>query len=164
MANQYIDQMQESVRWAVFGNVWSLVSFQVWYHDASILKEVLSWEVTEEDLMNLSKYNIYLKQLIDGMPSNIFSAWTFAPHKKEEEIFQSRYQKILKVSREKYSKPRKTVESKINKTLFDIEKQEEAWEKRKEEFKQKEKEEKAKKRLEEKERLEAKVQNQNTQK
>ena len=41
MANQYIDQMQESVRWAVFGNVWSLVSFQVWYHDSNILKDHL---------------------------------------------------------------------------------------------------------------------------
>lgn len=157
MANQYIDQMQESVRWAVFGNVWSLVSFQVWYHDASILKEVFSWEVLEEDLMNLSKYDIYLKQLIDGMPSNIFSAGTFAPHPKEDEAFQARYEKILKVSREKYSKPRNSVEAKINKTLYDIEKQEEQWEKKKEEFKQKEKEEKAKKRLAEKERLEAEV-------
>mgnify|MGYP001942590458 CR=1 FL=1 len=155
MANQYIDQMQESVRWAVFGNVWSLVSFQVWYHDASILKEVFSWEVLEEDLMNLSKYDIYLKQLIDGMPSNIFSAGTFPPHYKDDEIFHSRYEKILKVSREKYSKPRKEVESKINKSLHDIEKQEDQWEKKKEAFKQKEKDEKAKKRIAERERQEA---------
>lgn len=155
MANQYIDQMQESVRWAVFGNVWSLVSFQVWYHDASILKEVFSWEVVEEDLMNLSKYDIYLKQLIDGMPSNIFSAGTFPPHFKDDNIFHSRYEKILKVSREKYSKPRKDVEMKINKSLSDIEKQEQQWEKKKEEFKQKEKDEKAKKRIAERERQEA---------
>jgi len=38
------------------------------------LKEILSGEVTEEDLMNLKKYTIYTKQLIDGMPSPIFSA------------------------------------------------------------------------------------------
>ena len=155
MANQYIDQMQESVRWAVFGNVWSLISFQVWYHDASILKEVFAWEVVEEDLMNLSKYDIYLKQLIDGMPSNIFSAGTFPPHFKDDNIFHTRYEKILKVSREKYSKPRKEVESKINKTLYDIEKQEQQWEKKKEEFKQKEKDEKAKKRIAEREKQEA---------
>ncbi len=145
MANQYIDQMQESVRWAVFGNVWSLVSFQVWYHDATILKEVLSWEISEEDLMNLKKYNVYTKQLIDGMPSSVFSAWTFAPNKKNEEVFSSRYQKILSVSREKYSKPRKTVETRINKTLADIEKQEQQWEKKKADFEAKKKEEKAKK-------------------
>lgn len=148
MANQYIDQMQESVRGAVFGNVWSLVSFQVWYHDASILKEVLSGEISEEDLMNLKKYNIYTKQLIDGMPCPIFSAWTFPPNKKEEKIFATRYKKILTVSREKYSNSRKFVEEKINKTLSDIEKQEIAWEKKKEAFAQKLKDDKAKKQQE----------------
>lgn len=148
MANQYIDQMQESVRGAVFGNVWSLVSFQVWYHDANILKEVFSWGIHEEDLMNLKKYNIYMKQLIDGMPSPIFSAGTFAPYEKQEEIFQTRYKKILQVSREKYSKDKTIVEQKINKTLHDIEKQEEQWEKKKADFDAKKKEEKAKKHAE----------------
>lgn len=148
MANQYIDQMQESVRWAVFGNVWSLVSFQVWYHDANILKEVFGWDITEEDLTNLSKYNIYLKQLIDGMPSPIFSAGTFPPYVKNDEIFASRYRKILSVSREKYSKARSSVESKINKSMQDVEKQELAWEKKKEDFKKKKEEEKKKKHLE----------------
>lgn len=145
MANQYIDQMQESVRWAVFGNVWSLISFQVWYNDASILKEVLSWEIAEDDLMNLRKYNVYTKQLIDGMPSTVFSAWTFPPNKKNDEVFAARYQKILSVSREKYSTSRKTVEHRINKTLSDLEFQEELWEKKKADFEQKKKDEKAQK-------------------
>ncbi len=145
MANQYIDQMQESVRWAVFGNVWSIVSFQVWYHDATILKEVLSWEISEDDLMNLKKYTIYTKQLIDGMPSNVFSAWTFPPNKKNNEVFHSRYEKILSVSREKYSKSRKSVEYRIAKWLEDIEKQEKEWEKKKADFEQKKKDDKAKK-------------------
>lgn len=148
MANQYIDQMQESVRGAVFGNVWSLISFQVGYHDATILKEVLAGEVLEEDLMNLKKYSIYTKQLIDGMPSQIFSAGTFAPNVKNEEIFSSRYKKILNVSREKYSKSRKSVEDRINKTMEDIEVQEKQWEKKKEIFAEKKKEEKAKKQQE----------------
>lgn len=147
MANQYIDQMQESVKWAVFWNVWSLISFQVWYHDANILKEVMWWEVLEDDLINLSKYNIYMKQLIDGMPSRVFSAWTFPAQKKDDEIFQARYQKILNVSREKYSSPRTSVEWKINKMLIDIEKKEEEWEKQKGEFKEKKAEEKRKKHL-----------------
>ena len=148
MANQYIDQMQESVRWAVFGNVWSIVSFQVWYHDASILKEVLTWEIAEDDLMNLKKYNIYTKQLIDGMPSPVFSSSTFSPNQKNDEVFSSRYAKILSVSREKYSKPRKSVEWKINKSLEEVEKQEQEWDKKKAEFEDKKKEEKAKKHAE----------------
>ena len=153
MANQYIDQMQESVRWAVFWNVGSIVSFQVWFHDANILKEVLSWEISEEDLMNLKKYNIYIKQLIDWMPSPVFSAGTFPPNKKDEEEFALRYQNILKVSREKYSLSRKIVEERINKTINDVMTQEKIHEKKKEEFKQREKERKEKerqKKLEEK--------------
>lgn len=72
-------------------------------------------------------------------------------------MFQARYEKILKVSREKYSKPRSSVEARINKTLYDIEKQEESWERKKEEYKQKEKDDKAKKRIAERERQEAEV-------
>lgn len=146
MANQYIDQMQESVKWAVFWNVGSIISFQVWFHDASILKEALTWEINEEDLMNLKKYNIYIKQLIDWMPSPVFSAGTFSPNKKEEEEFMNRYQKILKVSREKYSVQRKYVEDKIKKTMAEVAEQEKIWEKKKEDFKNKEKERKEKER------------------
>jgi len=147
MANQFIDQMQESVRWAVFWNVWTIISFQVWYNDASILKEVLTWEIVEDDLLNLKNYNIYTKQLIDGMPSPVFSASTFGPNTRNEEVFSSRYAKILSVSREKYSKPRKSVESKINKSLEDLEKQEEEFEKKKAEYNEKKKEEKTKKHI-----------------
>jgi len=103
--------------------------------------------------MNQKKYTIYLKQLIDGMPSPIFSAATFPPHARDDQEFAERYEKILQVSRERYSKPRKLVEEKINKTMSDIEKQEEEWEKKKEEFKIQKEEEKRQKNQE---RMEAK--------
>lgn len=85
--------------------------------------------------MNQAKYTIYLKQLIDGMPSPLFSAKTFPPHEKHPEEFQERYEKILQVSRERYCKTRKLVEEKINKSMQEIEKLEEQWEKQKEEKK-----------------------------
>ena len=148
MANQYIDQMTETVRGAVFGNVGTLVSFQVGHSDSWILAEAFSGDIEANDLMNQKKYTIYIKQLIDGMPSPIFSAATFAPHPRDPEEFKERYEKILQVSRERYSKPRKLVEEKINKTMLDIEKQEEEWEKKKEEFKLKKEEEKPQKQQE----------------
>ncbi|MDQ7009974.1 MAG: type IV secretion system DNA-binding domain-containing protein [Candidatus Gracilibacteria bacterium] len=144
MANQYIDQMSEEVRGAVFGNVGSIVSFQVGHNDAKILKELYSGDILEEDLMNIKKYNIYSKLLVDGMPTTTFSASTFAPNKKDEKIFASRYEKILSVSREKYSKPKKKVEDSINKMLSDIEKQEKEWDKKKEDFKKKKDDDKKK--------------------
>lgn len=145
MANQYIDQMTETVRWAVFGNVGTLISFQVWHHDSKILAEAFAGDIEAEDLMNQKKYTIYLKQLIDGMPSPIFSAVTFPPHAQDPEEFKERYEKILQVSRERYCKKRSIVEDKINKSLSDIEKLEEEWEKKKEDFKKKKDEEKRKK-------------------
>jgi len=144
MANQYIDQMSEEVRWAVFWNVGSIVSFQVGHNDAKILKELYVWDITEEDLMNIKKYNIYSKLLVDWMPTTTFSAWTFAPNKKNNKIFRTRYEKILQVSREKYSKPKKKVEATINKMLSDIEKQEKEWEKKKQDFKNKKEQDKKK--------------------
>ena len=144
MANQYIDQMQESVRGAVFWNVWSIVSFQVGYHDASMLKDVFAGEISEDDLMNLKKYNIYLKQLIDGMPSSVFSSGTFAPYPKDDKMFAERYDKILSVSREKYSKSRTSIEKRIKENMDEVEKQEAIWEKKKDEFKNKKAEEKKK--------------------
>ena len=148
MANQYIDQMTEEVRWAVFGNVWTLVSFQVWHNDSAILAEAFSGDIEAEDLMNQKKYTIYLKQLIDGMPSPIFSAGTFPPYPKDEQEFAERYQKILQVSRERYCKKRSIVEEKINKSMSEIEKLEEQWETKKEEFKQKKEDEKRQKQQE----------------
>ena len=148
MANQYIDQMTETVRGAVFGNVGTLVSFQVGHHDSAILAEAFAGDIEADDLMNQKKYTIYLKQLIDWMPSPIFSAATFPPHPQDPEEFKERYEKILQVSRERYSKPKRLVEEKINKTMSDIEKQEAEWEKKKEEFKQKKEDEKRQKQQE----------------
>jgi len=148
MANQYIDQMTEEVRWAVFWNVGTLVSFQVGHNDSKILSEAFSGDIEDEDLMNQKKYTIYLKQLIDGMPSPIFSAGTFPPYPKDEAEFAERYQKILQVSRERYCKKREIVEEKINKSMAEIERLEDEWEKKKEEFKQKKEEEKRQKQQE----------------
>lgn len=131
MANQYIDQMTETVKWAVFGNVWSLVSFQVWYHDSTIMKEVFWNDIWNQDLTNLRKYSIYTKQLIDGMPSKVFSANTFPPNPIQPEVFETRYKKILQVSREKYSQSKELVEQKIYKSIQELQEQEEKIQKEK---------------------------------
>ncbi|MDR3150677.1 MAG: hypothetical protein LBU14_03560 [Candidatus Peribacteria bacterium] len=58
------------------------------------------------------------------MPSPIFSASTFPPNKRDNEAFRIRYDKILNVSREKYTKPKNMVEGKINKIIEDLDEQE----------------------------------------
>ena len=85
MANQYIAQMSEEVSGAVFGNVGTLITFQVGYDDADYLSKQFSEEVTFNDIVCLPKYNIYTKLLVDGMPTKVFSANTLPPPDFEED-------------------------------------------------------------------------------
>lgn len=111
MANQYIAQMPEEVRDAVFGNVGSIVSFQVGFDDAEYLSSQFGEEALPADLVSLSKYTAYSKLLIDGMPSKTFSLNTLPPPEIEDD--EERKGKILKVVRERYTQSREVVEDKI---------------------------------------------------
>jgi CxxC-x17-CxxC domain-containing protein len=112
LAHQYIAQMDEKLIPAVFGNVGTLISFRVGAEDAEFLEKEFSPEFMATDLVNLPKYNIYLKLLIDGVAGNAFSAQTLAPYPEPAE---SNREKIIKVSRERYAVPRSVIEDKISK-------------------------------------------------
>lgn len=108
------------------------------------------------DLTNLRKYDIYTKLLIDGMPSPVFSATTLAPIKSRLEIPEQKADVVLKVSREKYSKPVDLVERKILEFNMKVVDEEKKFQKAAEEFKEKKKEEKRLKAEAEKARAEGK--------
>jgi len=110
LGHQYITQMTESVRDAVFGNIGTLLSFRVGAEDAEFLEKEFQPEFTAADLVNLGKYNIYLKLMIDGIAGRPFSAQTLPPFSKKE---KSNKEKIINVSRERYSAKRSIVEEKI---------------------------------------------------
>jgi hypothetical protein len=111
MANQYIAQMPEEVRDAVFGNVGSIISFQVGFDDAEYMVGQYGEEVTANDLVSLSKYTAYTRLLVDGMPSKTFSLDTLPP--PDFELEEGRRDKVIKLSRERYATPRDIVEDKI---------------------------------------------------
>lgn len=111
MANQYIAQMPDEVRDAVFGNVGTMLSFQVGFDDAEYFMNQFSEEVLANDIVSLPKYNCYTKLMIDGMPSKTFSFTTLPPPELEPE--DGRREKIVRLSRERYCKPREVVEDKI---------------------------------------------------
>jgi len=113
LAHQYIAQMDEKVRDAVFGNVGTLICFRVGAEDAEFLEKEFSPEFTSLDLVNLAKYNIYLKLMIDGVAGRPFSACTLAPFPRRLE--ESNKERIIKVSRERYGTPRENVEQSITK-------------------------------------------------
>ncbi len=110
LANQYIAQMEEEVRDAVFGNVGTLISFRVGAEDAEWLEKEFSPEFMAVDLVNLGKYNVYLKLMINGVAGRAFSAETLPPFEKLKE---SNGEKIIKVSQERYATPSHIVEEKI---------------------------------------------------
>ncbi len=111
MANQYVAQMPEEVRDAVFGNVGTSLCFQVGFDDAEYFSNQFSEEVLPNDIITLPKYNCYTKLMIDGMPSPTFSISTLPP--PEFEVEEDRREKVIRLSRERYCRPREIVEDKI---------------------------------------------------
>ncbi len=111
IAHQYIEQLSDVVRAAVFGNVGTLVCFRVGGVDAEELVKEFTPHFEEEDLVNLPKYNVYLKLMIDGVASEPFSARILPP--LTEEMKTGNREKIIKVSRERYAKPKEVIEEKI---------------------------------------------------
>lgn len=111
LAHQYVEQLEEEVRAAVFGNVGTIVLFRVGAVDAVILEKEFLPEFTETDLVNLNKFNTYLKLMIDGTASKAFSATTLPPPQK---LHESHRETIINISRERFSTPRNVVEDKIS--------------------------------------------------
>ncbi len=110
LGHQYITQMDETVRDAVFGNVGTLVLFRVGAFDAEFLEKEFNPEFMVQDLVNLTKYHIYLKLMIDGVAGRPFSAVTLPPWQKPESLYKD---KIILASRERYGTSRDKVEKSI---------------------------------------------------
>ena len=79
VAHQYLHQLEPDVRHAVLGNTGSIISFRVGAEDAPYLVREFNGRFGEIDLLQLPNYRIYLKLMIDGMPSTPFSAATLPP-------------------------------------------------------------------------------------
>jgi hypothetical protein len=100
LANQYIDQLEEDVSKAIFGNVGTLISFVVGARDAYILSKEYGEIYEENDLVGLGKHEIVLKLAIDGMMSAPFPAKTLPlPALKNDNR-----EKIIRTSKEKYGR------------------------------------------------------------
>ncbi len=112
ITHQYIEQMAEEVRSAVFGNVGTLISFRVGSFDAEVLEKEFAPIFTAEDIVNLGFVQIYLKLMIDGVASQPFSATTLAPIKKPERSCRA---EVLFNSRQNFAFPRDQVQSTITK-------------------------------------------------
>src|SRR5437764_9513612 len=76
LANQYLAQMDEATLAAVFGNIGTLIAFQVGAQDAEVLAEQFGEPLQQHELLTLPRFQAYVRLLIDGMPSKPFSMRT----------------------------------------------------------------------------------------
>lgn len=115
LTHQYINQMifdgNTSMRDAIFGNVGTIVSFRVGAEDAEFLEKEFDPVFLLNDIVNLSKYQVYLKLMIDGIAGDAFSATTLPPFDLGETTGNA--QKVIRISRERYGKSRAEIEEKI---------------------------------------------------
>lgn len=109
LAHQYVKQLDEVVADAVFGNIGTMVTFRVGGPDAEELVKEYTPTFIEEDIVNLPKFQIFLKLMIDGVASQPFSATTMSPIGSPT----GSGEKVIRVSRERYAKNRDEIENKI---------------------------------------------------
>lgn len=109
LAHQYLNQLHDKIRNAIFGNVGTIISFRVGTEDSILLAKEFKPTFDEFDFMNLPNYHIYLKLLVNGVTSLPFSATT-VPIPADGISDQS---EIIEISKKQYCKSKKEVEKEI---------------------------------------------------
>jgi hypothetical protein len=111
MAHQYVGQLESDlVRDAVFGNVGSIVSFQIGSDDAELLSKQFEELVLPNDLLSLPKYHAYTRLMVEGTASKPFSVSTLPP---PAPIAGGNVERLRAISRTRYSKPKEEVQGNI---------------------------------------------------
>ncbi|MCR4275968.1 MAG: hypothetical protein NUV90_01115, partial [Candidatus Parcubacteria bacterium] len=110
IAHQYIEQMEEEVRDAVFGNVGTTVVFRVGPFDAEVLETIFMPKFTKEDVVSLDRRQVYLSLMIDGVGSAPFSAVTIPPIEAPP---VSHKEQVITSSREQFTAVRAGIEKSI---------------------------------------------------
>ncbi len=109
LAHQYIPQLKDEIRDAVFGNVGTIGAFRVGAEDAEYLEKHFEPEFSRFDLVNLDNFNLVIKMMINNKVSSPFKIETFPPKEGNKEIVEI----IKKISKLKYGKPKEVVEKEI---------------------------------------------------
>ncbi len=115
IAHQYVEQMSEEVRAAVIGNVGTMVVFRVGAIDAELFEKEFAPRFTAEDIVNLGRFQMYLKLMIGEVSSPPFSATAMPPIERPEIIFK---EKVIENSRAQFARPRAEVEKDIEAQTF----------------------------------------------
>ncbi len=109
IAHQYITQLEENIKNAVFGNVGSMAVFRVGTEDATFLEPKFKPIFNAQDITKLDNYNAYVSMLVNGQPTKPFNIRTLAPEKGNPDIVDS----LKELSYVKYGRDRAEVEAEI---------------------------------------------------
>ncbi|MDE2400012.1 MAG: type IV secretion system DNA-binding domain-containing protein [Patescibacteria group bacterium] len=109
IAHQYISQLDEKIKNAVFGNVGSMAVFRVGTEDANFLEQKFKPQFTAQDITKLDNYNAYMSMLVNGQPTKPFNIKTLAPETGNPDIVDS----LKELSYIKYGRDRTEVENEI---------------------------------------------------
>jgi hypothetical protein len=123
VANQFIGQIEEEIKNAIFGNVGTIVSFRVGVSDANYLQHEFQPTFTEADLINIEARHAYVKTVIKNEPAPPFSMDLTRDIEAERKMANPRVAELVKeLSRLKYGKPKELVEAEIAKRskLFEV--------------------------------------------
>ncbi len=111
VANQFIGQMEENIKNAIFGNVGTIVSFRVGVTDANYLQHEFQPTFNEQDLINVERFNAYVKTLVNGEPTPAFSLDTTKDISVEKALMSPELAEMIKeLSRLKFGQERQTIE------------------------------------------------------
>lgn len=113
IAHQFIAQLPDKIREAVFGNVGSFIAFRISNNDAEYLSKQFMPVFDQNDLVNIDNFNAYVKLLINGTTSQPFNIKTLPAEKGRSENNAL----LREISRRKYGRDRQAVESEILKRL-----------------------------------------------
>lgn len=109
VAHQYIAQLSEEIKNAVFGNVGSIAAFRVGPEDAEYLESKFKPTFTAQDITKLDNYNAYVNMLVNGQPTKPFNIATLPPEQGNVALAA----KLKELSYLKYGTPREEVEAEI---------------------------------------------------
>lgn len=115
VANQFIGQMEEEVKNAIFGNVGTLAAFRVGVTDANYLQHEFQPVFNESDLINVDRFNCYMKSIVHGEPVSPFSLDTTKDMAQEKAAENLRVAELIKeLSRLKYGRDVNQIEAEIS--------------------------------------------------
>ena len=109
IAHQYIGQLTDKIRDAVFGNVGSMAVMRVGADDAEVLERQLAPEFNKQDLVNLNNFSAVVRLMIRGMIYHPFLMFTYPPQKGNSRIVEP----LKRLAKLKYGRPREVVEDEI---------------------------------------------------